>query len=270
MTAPQPVEPAQQGPYAPPPPPPDDLSAEDALVALLAAYVAAQALQAGARAALTPARLVAALVRFGIPRSVARATLRLSLQAGVRVPDAPAGPGTTAQRTVARAEPIWRARYLLNAAKRMGKAYRDPPRRPGQRPPPRTAPPDLLPGTSPRPGQQGLDPAQWEPERMTPAEAARYAFEQERRYLEQHRQAQRNRARAAAEVDAAAALWGEVLGWRSVRDRRTTWDCLRLHGKNFAVADPPNGHYPGSVHSRCRCTPGPPWPDARIVGRTGV
>lgn len=267
MTAPQPLPPEQQ--------PPDQLTAEDAVVALLAAYVAAQGAGAATRAALTPARLVAALVRFGIPRRIARATLRLALQAGVGVPDAPAGPGTHAQRATARAEPIWRARYLLTAAKRMTEAVRNPPRRPGQRPPRRSALPEpLLPDLTPLPGgQQGprtVDPGQWEPERMTPAEAARWAFERERRYLEQHRQAQANRARSAAEVDAAAERWGEVLGWRSVRDARTTWDCLRLHGKNFHVADPPGGRYPGSAHTRCRCTPGPPWPGARIVGRSGV
>jgi SPP1 gp7 family putative phage head morphogenesis protein len=105
---------------------------------------------------------------------------------------------------------------------------------------------------------------------MTPAEAARHALEAERRYLAQHRAAQANRRRAARQVDAAAARWGETLGWYSVRDSRTTWDCLRLHGKNFHTADPPNGFLPGAVHPRCRCTPGPPWPNARSIGRTGV
>lgn len=266
----QPAPEAQPAPVQPLAPPPDSLSAEEAVVALLAAYVAAQTLRSAAgaatRAALTPARLVAAIMRLGIPRSVARATLRLSLEAGIRVPRPPSGPGKAAQRAVARAEPIWRARYLLNAAKRMGRAYLDPPRRPGQRPPRLPATPDpLRPADAP-----GTSPAQWTPERMTPAEAARRAFERERRYLEQHRAAQANRRRAARAVDAAAARYGEVLGWVSVRDNRTTWDCLRLHGKNFHVADPPGGHLPGSVHPRCRCTAGPPHPGARIIGRTGA
>lgn len=280
MTAPQPATP---DPYpAPAPvaageltPPPDSLSAEEALVALLAAYVAAQTLQAGARASLTPARLVAAMMRFGIPRPVARATLRLALLAGVGVPDAPAGPGTAARRAIARAEPIWRARYLMAAAKRMTGAVLDPPRRPGQRAPaalPR-ARDLLLPGTSPGslPGQQDtISPAQWTPQRMSPREAARYAFERERRYLEQHRQAQQRRLSAAAAVDAAAERWGPVLSWRAVRDARTTWDCLRMHGKNFRVDDPPAGRLPGTMHPRCRCTAGPPIPEARIVGASGI
>jgi SPP1 gp7 family putative phage head morphogenesis protein len=252
VTSPQPHPPAQRpaAVASPVPEPPDQLTAADAVVALLAAWVAAQGAQAAARAALTPARILAALVEFGFPRQVARATLQLALQAGVGVPAAPTTPGAVAQRMTARAEPIWRARYLLAAGKRMAAAYQAPPRRPGQRSP------------------SGL--VEWTPERMTPTEAARHAFQLERGYLAQHRQAQTNRARAAAEVDAAGARWGDVLGWYATRDSRTTWDCLRLHGKTFRVDDPPGGHYPGAVHARCRCRPGPPWPGARIVGRSGV
>jgi SPP1 gp7 family putative phage head morphogenesis protein len=105
---------------------------------------------------------------------------------------------------------------------------------------------------------------------MTPAEAARHAFEAERRYLDQHRAAQANRLRAAAQVDAAAGRWGEILSWRTARDDRVTWDCAVLSGLNFRVSDPPNGHYPGATHFRCRCTVGPPIPGARIVGKAGV
>lgn len=257
-------------------PPPDSLAAEEAIVALLAAYVAAQAGSAAARAALTPARLLAALVGFGIARPIARATLRLALEAGVGVPRPPTGPGTAARRATARAEPIWRARYLMAAAKRMQRAFADPPRRPGQRAPaalPR-ARDLLLPGGSTGllfPGQQdAITPTQWTPERMRPAEAARHAFERERRYLEQHREAQRRRREAAKAVDKAADRWGEVLSWISVRDERTEWDCLRLHGHNFHTAEPPNGFLPGMVHPRCRCTAGPPIPGARIIGGAGV
>ena len=259
--------------------PPDRLSAEEVVVALLAAYLAASTTTTAAgvatRAALTPTRLVDAMMKLDIPRPAARAALRLALAAGLRQPEPPRGLGMAAQRAVARAEPIWRARYLLNAAKRIGKAYRDPPRRPGQRAPRlRVRPPDLLlPGPNPRlppVGQQEPSPAQWTPERMSPREAARHAFEAERRYLEQHRQAQANRQRAAAAVDGAARRHGKVLGWYSVRDQRTTWDCLTRHGKNFHVAEPPGGMLPGSVHPRCRCTPGPPHPGARILGGSGA
>jgi uncharacterized protein with gpF-like domain len=61
-----------------------------------------------------------------------------------------------------------------------------------------------------------------------------------------------------------------VLGWYSVRDERTTWDCLVRHGKNFHVSEPPGGMLPGSVHPRCRCSAGPPHPGARIIGGSGV
>lgn len=265
MTAPQVAAPLAQDPQAPP----DSIAAEDAVVALLAAYVAGQTASAAARTGLTAVRLVAAMVGIGVPRRVARLTLRLSLSVGVRVQTRT--PTGAAQRAVARVEPIWRARYLVNAARRMTRAWLNPPRRPGQRPPRiPTSPPVLVPGTGPGIVPIPPDPAQWIPDRKTPDEALRDAFDAERRHMAAHRAAQTNRLRAAAAADRAAARWGAVLGWVAVRDSRTTWDCLRLDGLSFRVDEPPGGHYPGAVHARCRCRTGPPNPGARIVGRSGV
>ncbi len=259
MSAPQVAAPLQPDPQAPP----DTVGAEDAVVALLAAYVAGQTASAVARTGLTPARLVAALARIGIPRRVARLTLRLSLSVGIRV-QTRTPRGGPASRAVARAEPIWRARYLVNAAKRMTRAYLNPPRVPGQRTP--TVPPSSVPLI---PGMPAT-PTQWEPQVKTRDDALRDAFDAERRHLAAHRAAQLRRADAARNVDQAAAVYGAVLSWQATRDARTTWDCAVLHGKNFRADEPPLGHYPGSVHAQCRCTVGPPVPGARIVGRSGA
>lgn len=92
----------------------------------------------------------------------------------------------------------------------------------------------------------------------------------ERRYLAQHLDAARGRREAAATVDRVAEQFGPLLGWYAIRDTRTTSECRRAHGSNFAAARPPRIGYPGTLHGgACRCVPGPPHkagPEA--VGRT--
>lgn len=75
-------------------------------------------------------------------------------------------------------------------------------------------------------------------------------------YLDAHRAAGQNRARAAAALDRAGAAAGPggKLRWVAVADERTTADCAALDGTLFAFDDPPGGLIPGAVHARCRCS----------------
>ena len=96
--------------------------------------------------------------------------------------------------------------------------------------------------------------------------AAGGTLEDERKYLRLHRGAERARREAAAAVDRAAAQYGPILGWRARMDERTTADCKWLHGKNFHIARPPDGSYPGARHGgNCRCRVRAPWPRGRVV-----
>lgn len=77
---------------------------------------------------------------------------------------------------------------------------------------------------------------------------------QERTYLASHLNAAHNRARAAAEVDQAAAQHGDTLGWKAVMDSVTTPECKAAHGNNFSVFSPPKIGLPGTLHGgTCRC-----------------
>jgi SPP1 gp7 family putative phage head morphogenesis protein len=81
------------------------------------------------------------------------------------------------------------------------------------------------------------------------------ALEAERRYLDAHVAAGRNRRAAARKVDEAAQK-SPVLRWVTVMDENTTPECAALDGRLFTVTNPPG--IPGAMHSRCRCT-AEPW-----------
>lgn len=235
MTAPLPAPPLPTPAQALPPTeeyPQPRSAAENVVLAALAAYVAGSA---AAGAAGSAAALIAAMVRLGIPRPAVRAVLTMGLSIGRTVPPVPVGAGKLAQRHTARAEPLYRAAYLLNAAKRLGKAYAHPPAaKPGEAPP-------------------------------SPQEALQHALEVERRHLISHTQATRQRSSAAAAVDTAARTYGPLLSWVAQLDDRTTPDCRKAHGKNFRVTSPPRIGWPGSVHPTCRCRPGPPRDGAPVM-----
>lgn len=93
----------------------------------------------------------------------------------------------------------------------------------------------------------------------------REATAAERTYYMQHELARRNRQNAAQAVDAAAGVYGALLGWHTHRDDRTTPECRAADGNNFRVGEPPRIGYPGSVHMYCRCSPGPPFARGRSV-----
>jgi uncharacterized protein with gpF-like domain len=103
---------------------------------------------------------------------------------------------------------------------------------------------------------------------QTARQALAEALPRERRYFGQHIEAAWQRARAAAQVDSTAASYGPVLGWYTVRDRRTSAECLAANGKNFRADVMPAIGWPGAVHNHCRCYPGPPVPGARMLSST--
>jgi hypothetical protein len=100
---------------------------------------------------------------------------------------------------------------------------------------------------------------------LTARDAVAQAIPAERRYFGQHIEAAWVRARAAAQVDSAAADFGPVLGWNTVRDRRTSPECRAAGGKNFRADVMPAIGWPGAVHNHCRCYAGPPVPGARMI-----
>jgi hypothetical protein len=83
----------------------------------------------------------------------------------------------------------------------------------------------------------------------------RAAVATERRYLQQHKEAQANRAWAAELVDRAAAGENIPLRWKAVLDGRTSPECRAADGGLFWPSRPPAIGYPGTVHPHCRCTP---------------
>jgi hypothetical protein len=95
------------------------------------------------------------------------------------------------------------------------------------------------------------------------------AITAERRFMAQHIEASHQRVAAASRVDGMASMYGDLLGWQAVRDRRCSPGCARASGKNFRADRPPmiEGHpsLPGAVHNHCRCYPVPPFKGARVL-----
>lgn len=199
-----------------PQPAPDQPGLSDTEAAVIAVIEAALLEGALVAATAIPLYLLLRLTSLGIDRRAARAALRLGTADPVRIPRRLHATGSAASR-VAAAEPAIRARYILDAAKRI------------------TANLLLL----------GDDP-----------HALGTAIRNERRYFQQHRDAARNRKKAAHAVDQAAKT-SPWLQWRTVLDGRAEPECRALSGELFTVDQPPvvNGRpvYPGSVHPNCRC-----------------
>lgn len=197
-----------------------------ALTALLAAGVDARRLDAQATALLVP---------LGIPAPAVHAAVRLSagrpahgVPRGVALLGAVTRPGArrSASSLAVAAEPAQRARYLLAAAERLTGS-------------------------------------------LVPTGDGSTAFSRfadqltaEKRYRQQHLDAQGRRLDAATAVDRATAEHGPVLGWHTVMDERTTPDCAALDGTNFRADSEPAGGWPGARHGgTCRCSAGEPHTD---------
>jgi hypothetical protein len=92
----------------------------------------------------------------------------------------------------------------------------------------------------------------------------------ERKYYNLHTAAMWNRATAAGKVDMAAVEHGRLLGWYTIRDKRTTKECLAADKHNFYADQMPDIGWPGAgPHPNCRCFAGSPWPGAPLLPSRG-
>lgn len=195
---------------------PNYTHAEEAAIALLALYLGSSD---AVTAALLPERLVVTLTALGLQRRAVVAAGRLAMAPplsgrGRYGSPSPDSSTTTMVRTVKAEEPLMRARYVLNAAKRLSKA--------------------LLAGGS------GLFPA---------ALRVEATYMDQQRYAGQNRA----KAAASYDRAAALAGPDGKLRWNAQHDGRVTPDCAALDGTLFAAGEPPHGLLPGAVHARCRC-----------------
>lgn len=200
---------------------PDPSPAEQQAILALTALLAA-----GVNGQKLNDRATALLGPLGLPAAAILAAVRLATASPAHgVPRSAAlRSALAAQRTALNGaisgEPAMRARYLLAAAQRLASS--------------------LLPGDG------------------TARERFTAALDAERRYGQQHADAQTRRLTAAAGVDGAAGTYGDVLGWYTVIDGRTTPDCIALDGTNFSASQEPAGGWPGARHGgTCRCSAGP-------------
>jgi len=210
-----------------PPQQPDDALDDTALA------VAVAALLSGATAAVAAAgvaAMIAALkLRFKLS-SAAWQALGAVLSMVTEKPHPVAGAGGQASAQVSRLNAARRAQYVLAATRRVLTAVKEA-------------------------GAKG----------GSPGTALRDALATERGYYQLHLAAMANRAAAAAETDAAAAKYGDLLGWKSVLDSRTSAECRAAHGKNYLASRMPDIGFPGAVHPSCRCLPSAPWPGGKLL-----
>lgn len=226
-TAPVETQVPQQSPEGQPPP---NQSQRD-LIAALAVALAGAATVAAAVAAVLPLLLPLGLPRGGVVvlvTWVVRVPPARPTRTGRR-PSGGAGPSAT--QRASRAVWAYRAAYLAAAAQRVADA---------------------------------VNRAQ-AAEGVSTDDALKAALKAERRYFTQHRQAEKARAAAADQVDAAAARYGPVLGWAAVLDEHTSRECRIADGGTFTAAAPPVIGYPGAVHPACRCRATAPLPGAPTV-----
>ncbi len=92
------------------------------------------------------------------------------------------------------------------------------------------------------------------------------ALKREISFWKAHTKASARRMTVARRIDASRKLYGDLLGWYATLDNRTDPACRAADHRNFHALQPPVIGYPGSVHPRCRCLPGPPFPGAKMVG----
>lgn len=85
----------------------------------------------------------------------------------------------------------------------------------------------------------------------------------ERRFFLQHMQARAQRMVAAKNVDKMAKKHGNLVGWYTVIDGKTSPECKAANGTNFEADDRPAIGYPGAVHPECRCYAGKPHPGGK-------
>ncbi len=62
-----------------------------------------------------------------------------------------------------------------------------------------------------------------------------------------------------------ASAHGDLLGWNTVKDSRTTAECYAADKRNFRASMPPAIGYPGATHPNCRCYPSAPFKGAKVL-----
>lgn len=206
---------------------------EERAVAALATFLAEASLVG---AVALPPYLFAQLLRLGFRRSALKAALAIALRGPLfRRPRGPRVAGTVAVE-IADEEPLMRARYIVNAARRIT---------------------DDLDTTLPdKVGPDGLL-------QSPPTETDRLegAVRREQTYFDQHVDAQRHRRVAAEKLDEAfiRSAW---LVWTLNPNLNNTPGCVWANGQVFSREDPlvfsddktpPKPQWPGAVHPRCGC-----------------
>jgi len=107
---------------------------------------------------------------------------------------------------------------------------------------------------------------QYSAQGLTNEQAVRQVNAQENRYFGQHIQAAQQRVLAASKIDGLRYRYGDVLGWYARMDSdKTTPECRAANGKNFSALKPPKIGWPGLVHVNCRCEPGKPFRDGKML-----
>ncbi|MDB4897205.1 MAG: hypothetical protein JWN15_3467 [Firmicutes bacterium] len=102
--------------------------------------------------------------------------------------------------------------------------------------------------------------------RLAEAPDLKAALAREKTLFTAHKKASTRRIEAAKTSGKLSDITGNsTLGWGGVLDNRTTPDCRWLIGKNYDVANPPEGLHPGGRHPKCRCFPAPPFPGKPVV-----
>jgi hypothetical protein len=101
--------------------------------------------------------------------------------------------------------------------------------------------------------------------RIAAAPDKKLALKRELEFWQAHKKACERRLTMARRTAWAQGRYGELLGWYSKMDARTTAECRAADHRNFHATQPPVIGYPGSVHMFCRCVPGPPFEGAKMV-----
>lgn len=220
MITPSPPPPSRQG-VATATQPPSGITGPPAAVAGIAGI-----LVAGLGTVATATALAQQLAALGLSAIAIKAVLGI---AG-RAPATFASAGGPVARQVAAEEVLYRASYLIAAARRIDAA---------------------------------LAKARRDHEPIGPS--LRRALQRERRWWSAHLFAKAHRAQAADQVDDAAAAFGPLLGWQLGLAGSHTPVCRAADGHNFEALRRPLPGWPGSVHPRCSCHAVAPWPGATSV-----
>jgi hypothetical protein len=65
--------------------------------------------------------------------------------------------------------------------------------------------------------------------------------------------------------DPATGQVTRLVGWHAKLDGRTSPECRAADGANFPANRPPSIGWPGAVHPSCRCRPGAPHAQGRLL-----